>query len=105
MRDRVFGPVMGGGTLYELPPRTPTKTGHMVEELMTVKLRLRDGNITELDIAEIIEIDGVAFVPQVLQDSKLDAVIDSINHTNGRVDALQNMMQVMLGHKSGPPIT
>ena len=77
----------------------------MVEELMTVKLRLRDGNITELDIAEIIEIDGVAFVPQVLQDSKLDAVIDSINHTNGRVDALQNMMQVMLGHKSGPPIT
>ena len=77
----------------------------MVEELMTVKLRLRDGNITELDIAEIIEIDGVSFVPQVLQDSKLDAVIDSINHTNGRVDALQNMMQVMLGHKSGPSIT
>jgi len=67
---------------------------------MTVKLRLRDGNITEIDIAEILEINGKEFTPPDYQDAKLDSVIDSINHTNGRVDALNDIIQSLLGQHS-----
>lgn len=67
-----------------------------MEELIRIRLRMRDGNITEIDVAEILDIDGKPFIHPEEADSKLDTVIDSINHTNGRVDVMQQMLQSLL---------
>jgi|15BtaG_2_1085339.scaffolds.fasta_scaffold01047_10 hypothetical protein len=67
-----------------------------MNETTRVKLRLRDGNVTELDVAEIIEVDGKPFIHQDESDSKLDTVIDSLNHTNGRVEAMQQMLNSLI---------
>jgi len=67
-----------------------------MEEVIRIRLRMRDGNITEIDVADILEIDGKPFIHQADADSKLDTVIDSINHTNGRVDVMQQMLQSLL---------
>jgi len=72
-----------------------------VNETTHIKIRMRDGNVTELDIAELMEVDGQPFIHQGESDAKLDSVIDSINHTNGRVDVLQQMLQGLLHPSPG----
>ena len=72
-----------------------------MDETTHIKIRMRDGNVTELDIAELMEVDGKPFIHQDESDSKLDTVIDSLNHTNGRVEAMQQMLNVLI--QPAPP--
>ena len=64
-----------------------------MDETTHIKIRMRDGHVTELDIAELIEVDHKPFNSAGDVDSRFDTIIDSLNHTNGRVDVLQGMLQ------------
>ena len=67
-----------------------------MSEFTKIKLEMRDGFVTEIDVNEIIEIDGKPYNSVDDVDSRFDTIIDSLNHTNGRVDTLQMLLQGLL---------
>lgn len=74
-----------------------------MSDFTLMKIRLRGGDITEIQIEEILELDGSPFVSASSVDSQIDGVIDSLNHTNGRLTALENLIHAMV--IPNPPTT
>ena len=70
-------------------------------ETTRIKLMMTDGNVTEIDVAEILEVDGKPFTSIDDVDSRFDSLIDQLNHTNGRLDTLQSLMQSCLSSTAG----
>ena len=73
-----------------------------MDELTRIKLQLRDGNVTELDVLAILEVNGKPFVDGDSVDSRFDSVIDTLNHTTGRIDTLERLLQLLLAPSPQP---
>lgn len=65
-------------------------------EVTLLKLRLRGGDITTIQVEEILEYDGKPFLPADSVRGEIDGVIDALNHLQGRVDALENSQGAIL---------
>lgn len=55
---------------------------------MRIKIRLNDKFIDELEIVELLEIDGKPFVHPEDQEDQMNAVVERIEYMQGQLDLL-----------------
>lgn len=56
--------------------------------MTTLKVKTATGSITEMRVAELLEIDGKPYRPEISSEAIRDAVI----HLEGRVEAIETIL-------------
>ena len=59
-----------------------------MSELITIEVKSKSGTINQLQVAEIISIDGKPYTPS----GDIDQLLCAVNQMAGRVTALENII-------------
>lgn len=60
----------------------------MSERLITLKLKSRSGQVNDIQVSEILEIDGVPYTP----GGDVEALRSHVIHMDGRLTALERVI-------------
>lgn len=59
-----------------------------MSELITIKSKSKTGQVIEIQVSEILEIDGKPYRPAQADES----IVSLVNHLSGRVAALESIL-------------
>ena len=59
-----------------------------MSELINLKCKSKTGQVIDLQVSEILEIDGKAYRPAETDEN----IIQLVNHLSGRLSALENIL-------------
>lgn len=66
-------------------------------EPITLRLKSKTGNVNEIQVAEILEIDGKPYQPQ----GDYEQILQLLNHLSGKVATHEAMLAGMIGGTDG----
>lgn len=67
------------------------------QQLITLKMKSKTGQVMEIQVAEILEIDGKPYQPA----GNVEVLLQHVNHLSGRVAAIEGVLGQFIAQPQG----